>query len=135
MVQTVDNLITENAKVVHDLHINALSVNFNGFIPFKQMEQIIQHEFEMIQCFKLKKCLVDLRAIKVYAPGSQELIKNVWFPRVKKEGMQYVAFVVPEDMFAQASMNKAHDETGENSMQTQYFKDLDAARTWLVQAN
>lgn len=68
------DLITENVKVIHDADINALVVTFNGFIPFERYEAIFKHEFEMIEHFKLKKVLIDLREIKVYAPGAQELL-------------------------------------------------------------
>nr|WKN36163.1 hypothetical protein K4G66_27740 [Tunicatimonas sp. TK19036] len=132
--KTIENLVTDNAKVVLDHQTSSLHVSLSGFIPFKQMESIIHHEFEMIRFFQLSKCLIDLRGIKVYAPGTPELIQTVWFPRVKEEGVQYIAFVVPEDVFGQASMNKAHDESDKKeNINVKYFKDLISAKKWLMQ--
>ncbi|SDL66207.1 hypothetical protein SAMN05421823_107187 [Catalinimonas alkaloidigena] len=132
--QKVANLLTTNAQVIHDLALDCLSVTLNGFIPLKQLEAVCQHEFAMIQALGLKKCLVDLRGVKVYAPGSQDLIKDVWFPRVKEEGVQYIAFVVPEDVFGQASMNKAHAKSQQaGALQVEHFRTVADAKAWLLQ--
>ena len=133
MHRIVQDLITKNAKVIFDREINALLVTLSGFIPLERMKEIFHHEFDIIQCFKLKKCIIDLRGIGVYAQGVPELIQNFWFPQIVKEGVEHVAFVVPDSVFGQISMNKSHKE-GQQKENHQYFNDFDSAVSWLKQA-
>lgn len=126
------DLLEKNLQVRYNKELSSLEVTFHGFIPYAAMERALQHEYALINHYRLKKCLVDLREMGIYAPGVSELIQHEWFPRVIREGVTSLAFVVPESVFGQQSMNKAHQKAkGTTPLTTQYFKDLPSAREWI----
>nr|WKN36162.1 hypothetical protein K4G66_27735 [Tunicatimonas sp. TK19036] len=134
MVKTVDNLFMENAKIVYDHQINCLSVSLSGFVPYHQMESITYHELEMIQHYQIKNCLVDLRQIKVYSPGTRNLADDVWVPGVIKEGVQHLAIVLTKDVVEQLSTTNANSEIGvadDLKLQVKYFTNLNSAKEWI----
>ncbi|MDO1451528.1 hypothetical protein Q0590_34970 [Rhodocytophaga aerolata] len=126
------DLVETYAQVIHNQALACLQVKFKGFIPYDNFVKILQHEYAMIRYYKLKKCIIDLREMGIYAPGVSELVKNEWFGQVLKDGLQHVAFVVPESIFGQQSMNKAHQTLKEkNPLTITYFKDLPTAQQWI----
>ncbi len=104
----MDNLINNFVEVRAEKQLNVLSVKFLGFIPYPDFLKVVEQEYEFIRQYHLKKCVIDLRLIPVYAQGMPEYVKDVWFPTVQSLGMQHIAFVVPEAVLGQMSMNRAH---------------------------
>src|SRR5688572_18573053 len=98
------DFIRSYVKAAHNAGAACLDVTYKGFIKYHELVEVVQYEFEMIRHYKLKKCIVNLREINVYPDGGEEYIKNVWFPQVIKEGLQVLAFVVPDDTFGKMSM-------------------------------
>ena len=83
------DLLEKNVQVKYNKQLSSLEVTFHGFVPYDTMVRALQHEYALIRHYRLKKCLVDLREMGIYAPGVSELIKNEWFPRVITEGVAY----------------------------------------------
>lgn len=128
----MDNLINTFVEVRVEKLLNALSVRFLKFTPYQDFVKILEYEYELIRHYQLKKCMIDLRLIPVYAPGAPEYVKDVWFPTVTTLGMRHVAFIVPEAYWAQVSMEKAHKDTASiDSMAVEHFKDTETAIGWL----
>ncbi len=126
------DLVETYVQVSYNREFDCLQVKFKGFIPYDSFVKILQHEYAMIRYYKLKKCIIDLREIGIYAPGVSELVKNEWFGQVLKNGVKNIAFVVPENVFGQQSMNKAHQTVKEkNPLTMEYFKDLPTAQQWI----
>lgn len=127
------DLLEKNVQVQYNKELLSLEVSFHGFVPYDTMVRALQHEYVLIRHYRLKKCLVDLREMGIYAPGVSELIQNEWFPKVISEGVAFIAFVVPESVFGQQSMNKAHQKvTGGTPLTTEYFKDSTSAKEWIA---
>lgn len=128
----MDNLVNNYVEVRMDKSLNALSVKFLGFIPYKDFVKTLEYEYDLIRQYQSKKCVIDLRLIPVYAAGATEYVKDTWFPTVSSLGMRQVAFIVPEAVLGQMSMNKAHENTKTvGGMAVEHFKDFDAAVGWL----
>lgn len=128
----MEGLKEKNAVVVHDKELNCLYVHLSGFIPYDNLIKALEYEFKMIRHYMLKKCIVDIREIKVYPAGGAEYIKDVWFPQIEKDGVKLVAFIVPASVFGEVSMKAAHDKVEkQNKVQIKNFQDLDSARHWI----
>ena len=128
----MDDFISNFVEVRAEKKLNVLSVKFLRFIPYPDFLKTVEQEYELIRNHHLKKCMIDLRLITVYATGMPEYVKDVWFPTVQSLGMQYIAFVVPEAVLGQMSMNRAHKNTEANaSMTVEHFKDIKDAMAWL----
>ena len=128
----MDNLVNKFVEVRVDKQLNALSVKFLRFILYQDFVKTLEYEYELIRHYQLKKCVVDLRLIPVYDTGMPEYVKDKWFPTVSSLGIQYIAFVVPEAVIGQMSMNRAH-QTAETilGMAVEHFKDFKTAEAWL----
>ena len=128
----MDNLTNKYVEARVDLKLNALSVKFLAFTPYQEFVKITEYEFDLIRHYHLKKCVIDLRQIPVYDKGMAEYVKDVWFPTVSSLGMQHIAFVVPEAVLGQMSMNRAHQKAELISgMAVEHFKSVDDAKSWL----
>jgi hypothetical protein len=104
----MDDLINQYVEIQVDKQLNALSVKFLKFIPYQEFIKAVEHEYELIRHYNLKKCAIDLRQIPVYDKGMPEYVKDKWFPTVSSLGIKYIGFIVPEAVIGQMSMNRAH---------------------------
>lgn len=128
----MDSLINNFVEVRAEKQLNVLSVKFLRFIPFPEFLKAVEREYELIRQHHLKKCMIDLRLVPVYDKGMPEYVQDVWFPTVQSLGMQHIAFVVPEAVLGQMSMNRAHKKTEANAgMAVEHFKDVKDAMAWL----
>ncbi len=128
----MDDLINNFVEVRVEKQLEALLVKFLRFTPYEDFVKILEYEYELIRHYRLKKCVIDLRLIPVYAPGAPEYVKDVWFPTVNSLGVQQIAFIVPEAVLGQMSMNRAHDITESTAgSAVEHFKDMEAAIAWL----
>ncbi len=120
----------EGVTCIHNPNAACLQVMFRGSVTYDEFVEVSEYEFEMIRHYKLKKCLVGLREMSAYPVGGQDYVKNIWFSRVIKEGIQMLAFVVPDDIFVKVSMVEAHDP--QSTLTIQYFDEEDRALAWLA---
>ena len=128
----MDDFTNQYVEIQVDKQLNALSVKFLKFIPYQEFLKAVEKEYDFIRRNQLKKCFIDLRQIPVYDKGMPEYVKDTWFPMVSSLGMQHIAFVVPEAVIGQMSMNRAHQTTEIIAgMAVEHFKDIESAKSWL----
>lgn len=128
----MDDLVNEFVEVRVEKQWNMLKVKFLKFTPYEDFVKILEYEYELVRHYGVKKCLIDLRLIPVYATGAPEYVKDVWFPTISTLGVQYIAFIVPEAVLGQMAMDRAHRETEKISgIVVEHFKDVKAAMDWL----
>ena len=123
------DFIRSYATCIHNADAACLQVTFKGTVSLDEFVEVIATEFEMIRHYKLKKCLVNLRK-SVYPVGGQELVKNVWFPQMIKEGIKILALVVSHNIFAKMSIHETRSPNG--NLIINYFNDEGDALAWLV---
>lgn len=115
-----------------DTEMTALVVRFLGFVPFEDFKSIIQQEFDLIEKYRLRKVLIDLRLLPVYAVGSKEYVRDVWFPTAERLGVKAVAFAQPTTVLAQMAMQKAHEDARQTKpMKVEHFDSPEKAKAWL----
>lgn len=126
------DLISTKTTVCRNAALNALEVKLSGFLRLEELEAAFDHEYQMIDYYKLDKCIVDLREIEVYPQGGKELVQDKWFPTVEKLGVKYIAFVQPESAFGESSMRAAHQNAQmRGSILVKHFKNKENALAWL----
>jgi hypothetical protein len=125
----MNNIIRTNVKVIHNKEYNFLDVVFSGFISYEELIESCEYEFKLIEHYKIKKCLINLREISIYPPGGEEFVKTCWFPKVIELGTKAIAIIAPDDVFAQISMQEAHGI--EIPVTVQHFTERDSALQWL----
>ncbi|GAK49286.1 hypothetical protein U14_00507 [Candidatus Moduliflexus flocculans] len=127
----MNSFINEFVEVKVIAGEQTLSVTFLGFIPHKNLIDVVEHEYALISHYQIKKCFIDLRLIPVYDKGSKEYIKDIWFSRVIALGVRYVAFIVPEGILGQISMKNAHNINANTAITVEHFKEPEDAIKWL----
>ena len=97
-----------------------------------------KHEMERnakeCQIYRHPKHLVDLRNfLYTISPEVQAWTDNIIFPRFLDTGLNRIAFVVSQDLFAQVSVEQMLEEdTAVSSFQSRYFDHYFQARDWLT---
>lgn len=131
----MENFSTKHATVVYEADLVAFHATFFNFVPHPEFIKTVEFEYKMVEYYQLKNALIDLRQIKVYAEGNDEYIKNTWFPKMIKLGLKKVAFVVPQDLFAKVTMQKAHTtKKSEVNIDMNHFQTIEEAKKWLVES-
>ena len=89
---------------------------------------------ELVEEHKPNGFLVDSRlghvvmTPEIQAWHDQEMVK-----RYVLAGVQKIAFILPNNIFQAASIERAFSEDlAANTLDTRYFEDIEAARAWLV---
>jgi hypothetical protein len=129
-------LKNEYVDQLFDKSLNALYAKFNKYVSQEELLKISEHAYEIIRVYKADKCLVNLKNLPVHDSKSAEYINNVWFPRVKKLGVQVVAIVLPDSALGKLSSKNAHKNAEViNGVVVNNFSSESEARKWLTQAN
>ena len=128
----MDDLINNFVELRLEKELNAFTVKFLAFTPYDNFMEIVNHEYELITKYQLKKCIVDLRLIPTYDIGMPEYVKDVWFPTVSKLGIQNIAFIVPKAALGKISMGRAHGSSEIIAdMNVAHFDNFDGGLNWL----
>jgi len=130
----MENLVTENIRIQFIQNDGYVDVAYTGFITYEQLVNAVQYHLKMVQHYAVRKVVVNLQKIVIYPEGGVDYIKTEWFPRITQYGVTHVAFIVPENVFAQLDMQAAHAEAEEKKMLlTKYFIEAAAALEWIKQ--
>jgi hypothetical protein len=121
----------ENASVIYVPEHGYVKLKCRGFLNYQQVVYVTEYAFDIIQHYNLRKCIVDLQESKSYPQGSEEYLRDIWYPRIVAAGVCRIAFVVPESMFGRASMLVVHAGRAILKVERQYFTDEQSAREWL----
>lgn len=128
----MDDILDFYAELHADGERGLLSVRFLGFTPHAAFVNILEGEYDLVRELGLHYAIIDLRLVPVYATGSVEYVRDTWFPTVAALGMERVAFVVPDAVLGQMSMNVAHSDTASaGHLSVEHFRDYDSALGWL----
>src|SRR5690349_10176478 len=125
------DLITENAYVIYAEEQEYVEVKCFGFLTYKQVVMITEYTYDMVQFYKLSRCVINLREVKNYPYGSEEYLRDIWYRRLAGAGVCRIAFVVPENIFGKASMTVVHAGAAIRKIERDYFKDETSAKDWL----
>ena len=82
---------------------------------------------------KAIKWLSDDRRNSMLPPDDMDWASANWRPRVISAGWKFWALVVPEEMLARFTMQRAVNTAFEEGLRIQAFSKLDEAKTWLEQ--
>lgn len=90
---------------------------------------------------KQSDCIVENKASKLLinglnfgytiTPDLQEWTIKTHIPKAIENGLQKTATIVPDELFAQVSVEQTMDEAKDMPMQSKYFKDEKSALKWL----
>ncbi len=130
------NIETKIRTAYYDENTNAAIGTFIGFLTQDEFITIANNLLDILETKKISKQLNDIKKMKVLKPEIDEWLKTIWFPKAKKAGLKYFAFVVPDDIFGKLSMNAVNQKANDSSgIEIQYFNNIEEAKQWLISKN
>ena len=125
------NHITENGCVTYVPEHACIDLKCDGFFSYEEVVALTEYAIEMLRFYKLTKCTINLRHVKIYPSGAEEYLRDIWYRRLVEAGVNRIAYVVPEDIFGKASMTVVHAGEAASKIQRKYFVDELSAKAWL----
>ena len=120
----------------YDSTVPCITANFNGFMSSEQFRNFLNkgldHLIEKKQQHPKILWLADTRKHVVQPDKDTQWVADEWNPRALKGGINHVAFVLPENVFGNASVKRYADNTAKkkDEMEVQMFGDVSSAKQW-----
>lgn len=128
---TKDRISTSiNTELIYQAEGSLLIVRFYGFQRSEQAAKDNQAIVETVRQKRVRLLLINQRDIKVLSREMQSLIVDN-AAKMVNSGVKKVAVVLPEDVFALASVSKIHSESKLTGIAIQSFSSEGDAIEWL----
>ncbi len=120
----------------YDSTVPCITATFNGFMSSEQFRHFLNkgldHLIEKRQLHPKMLWLADTRKHVVQPDKDTKWVADEWNPRALKGGIYHVAFVLPENVFGNASVKRYADNTiqKKDEMVVQMFGDIKSAKDW-----
>ncbi len=125
----------------YDSTVPCITATFNGFMSSDQFRAFLNKGLTFL--IEKKKIhnkilwLADTSKHVVQPDKDTRWVADEWTPKALKEGINHVAFVLPENVFGSMSVKKYTDaaEAKSGEMVIQMFGDIKAAKNWFKKLN
>lgn len=129
----------ENRTFDFDPSVPCILSEGHGFMTSPEFRMFMERGLELIheKIAEIGKLgwLVDTRFVEVFDPQDTQWIVEYWNPKAYEAGLRYIAFVMPENVFAEMNVNEYIDLSHEaGGLTLNHFKDQESARAWLREA-
>ena len=120
----------------YDSTVPCITATFNGFMSSEQFRSFLNkgldHLIEKKKSHDKILWLADTRKHVVQPDKDTKWVADEWNPRALKSGIHHVAFVLPENVFGNASVKRYADNTAQkkDEMIVQMFGDINLAKQW-----
>lgn len=107
----------------------------DGSMTDKDYREIMLGTVESTEKYKPLGILADTREFHLsIIPATQEWINQEVFPKAIAAGIKKVAFLVPQNIFVEVSLDQTmNEENAKDGFQTKFFNDHDKALSWLIE--
>ena len=120
----------------YDASVPCITASFTGFMSSEQFRSFLNHGLDAL--IEKKKShdrilwLADTSKHVVQPDSDTRWVADDWNPRALKAGIRHVAFVLPENVFGNASVKRYADNNDrkDEKMVVQMFGDLNTAKNW-----
>jgi len=125
----------------YDPAVPAIVATFNGFMSSEQFRDFLNKGLGYLIEKKKKHgkilWLADTTKHVVQPDQDTKWVADEWNPRALKEGIQHVAFVLPENVFGNISIKKYanNSEKKNDGMVVQMFGNIESAKNWFRNLN
>jgi hypothetical protein len=123
----------------YDSTVPCITATFNGFMSSEQFRSFLNkgldHLIEKRKVHPKMLWLADTRKHVVQPDKDTKWVADEWNPRALQGGIYHVAFVLPENVFGNASVKRYADNTiqKKDEMVVQMFGDIKTAKDWFRQ--
>ncbi len=114
-----------------DEKLQCLIQNWKGFATSEQFREGITQSVKFFQEKKnINKLISNTKDFAVVKKDDTDWVANTATPLMVQNGLKYMAFVLPTNVFTQVSVNNFKSKADE-ILQIQYFDDVDKSKQWL----
>ena len=120
----------------YDSTVPCITATFNGFMSSEQFRNFLNkgldHLIDKRKVHEKVLWLADTRKHVVQPDKDTKWVADEWNPRALQGGIYHVAFVLPENVFGNASVKRYADNTlqKKDEMVVQMFGDIKSAKDW-----
>jgi hypothetical protein len=114
-----------------DEKARCLIQNWKGFATSEQFREAISQSVRFFEERKnLNKIISNTKDFAVVKKEDTDWVANNANPVLIENGLQFMAFVLPTNVFTQVSVNNFKSKA-DDVLQIQYFDDLEKAKQWI----
>ena len=125
----------------YDSTVPCITATFNGFMSSEQFRNFLNkgldHLIEKRKLHAKMLWLADTRKHVVQPDKDTKWVADEWNPPALEGPIYHVAFVLPENVFGNASVKRYADNTlqKKDEMVVQMFGDIKSAKDWFRKLN
>jgi hypothetical protein len=126
----------ENRTFDFDPSVPCILSEGHGFMTSPEFRTFMERGLELIR-EKIAETgklgwLVDTRFVEVFEAQDTAWVVEYWNIKAYEAGLRYIAFVMPESVFAEMNINEYIDLSKEaDRLVLNHFKDQESAKAWL----
>ncbi len=105
---------------------------WKGFSKGEQQRQIAEKALSLAISKKTHKWLADAKELGMLTPEDQTWWEKVMLPKMARNGIRYNIVVMPKSALAGISIKTVVTRLGNIELVSQYFDDVNEAKSWLA---
>lgn len=111
---------------------NIMELTWKGYVDVDDYRHILDESLTASADKEVQKIIFNARNLEAITNENQEWTIENWFPRVKEQGIKTFAFIMPEDIFGEVSLQMIADKAGEeHNIKNKFFPNSDEALAWI----
>jgi len=120
--------------IEYEENLQCLIQHWKGFATSEQFRDGINQSITYFTEKKINKLISNTKELAVIKKEDTDWVAAYATPIMVQHGLQYMAFIVPTNIFTQVSVSNFKSKA-EDMLQIQYFNDLHIAIHWLSNTN
>jgi hypothetical protein len=116
--------------IEYNAETKCLSQHWKGYAKSEQFRAGIEKSIEICKQRKPGKLISNTKELAVITSEDTQWAATYATPIMVQQGLKYLAFIVPSNVFTQASV-KNFKSKSEDKVQIAYFDELTKAHIWL----
>lgn len=121
----------QNLVLERDDQLKCLIQNWKGFASSDRFREGIQKSIDLFKDKKLNKILSNTKDFGMVKKEDTEWVGSYSMPLLIKDGLKYLAFVVPTNVFSQLSIEN-FKKGAEGPVEIRYFDNTEKAKEWMA---
>ena len=105
---------------------------WKGFADSNDYRQILEETLAASIEKNVRKIVFNAKSLQAITTENQEWTIESWFPTVQSKGIEIFAFVLPDDIFGEVSLQMIADKTKEKyNINSKFFSTNEEALEWI----
>ena len=110
---------------------NILHADWKGFLKLEKLKPAVDVMMDHIAKNKVTKHVSNHRQLQVLSNDVRAFLENEWFPRAEKAGINKMAAIISDNIFAEMSAKQVTEKAVKKSIETKYFVSSEDGAKWL----